>query len=338
VASSGRTRRRRSVAAVVVLVGAFSGLSTVRADPLGTSGELRRVDYQAPPDCPTASDFFERLHARAHARRPPEGATPALVVRVTRREHGVRVHGELSVRYVDGSDATRTVDGDACDSVVDALALMSAMALDPTASLDGTSAPPAEPQPVAAVTDDLDGSLPIDVRSGWHVAVGAGGGATFVIAPVGAPDGTGFLELVRGGTVWSPSVRVGFEYASSGAVGVAGGDIKLGSSLGVLDVCPASWRLGAFRLAPCVRLEGGVLDVSGVDVMPAKSALRPWAAAGALGRVRYVPLARFFVELSGGVLAPLVRDHFYFDPSDTTVFRPPVASGFAGGAVGITIR
>jgi hypothetical protein len=58
-----------------------------------------------------------------------------------------------------------------------------------------------------------------------------------------------------------------------------------------------------------------------------------------VGRVRYVTAARLFLELSGGLLAPLVRDRFFFEPnSSTTVFRAAPVSGFAGGALGFTIR
>ena len=71
---------------------------------------------------------------------------------------------------------------------------------------------------------------------------------------------------------------------------------------------------------------------------PDRSALRPWVGAGLLGSVRYVATRRFFVEVSGGVRAALVRDRFFFEPdSAVTVFQAPVVSGFAGAAVGFTI-
>ena len=320
--SSGKGRCRRGLAMAVV---AWCSPLVARAEP----GQERRIDYQAPPECPTVTDFTQRLLVRTSAR--PARADSTLVVRVTQRDHGARAHGELSVHYVDGSEATRVVDGDTCESVVDALALMSAMALDPAAI-------PAAAPPIP-VPDDAAPSVPLDARVGWHVAAGAGGGATFVLAPVAAPDVTAFVDVARGGTgLFAPALRIGFEYASSGTAGVTGGRMQMSRSLGVVEACPLAVRAGALRLAPCARIEAGGVDASGVDVTPSRSALRPWVAPGLLGRVRYVLPPRFFVELSGGVVAPLVRDHFYFDPSDTTAFRPPVVSGFAGGALGITIR
>jgi len=312
-----------------------------------------RVDYRSADGCPSAAAFLERLMARSANLKPSlEGeGRPTLVVRVTRsgsskRGAGATVHGELTVRDADGNEAKRSVDGDTCESVVDAVALMSAMALDPVGALEArhegdtaATIPPVVPPAEPTVPSNEDDTIVVDSRPGLHVAVGAGGNAAFGIAPVVAPTGDAFVELrwtTRG--LWSPSLRAGFEYAAASDAresDVAGG-IRLTRSLATVDACPIAWSVGPVRLTPCVHLEGGAVSAEGLGVTPTHSSVRPWLAGGADGRVRYSLGRRFFLELGGGLDLPFVRDQFYVEPS-TTVFKAPVVSGFLGAALGVTI-
>ncbi len=273
-----------------------------------------------------------------------ETSARRLVVRLMRRTgaraSGGSVHGELHVVYADGSEARRAVDGETCESVVDALALMSAMALNPTtarAAAEPAVEPPPAPSPPDAPPADL--RPPLDAEAGTHVAVGAGGGVALGMAPVAAPDAAVYVELARTtGALWSPSLRLGVDYATSGDAAVTGGSVQLGRTDATLDGCPFRWSPGPLRLTPCLHVEAGAVNASGLGVTPDRSALRPWVGAGLLGSVRYVATRRFFVEVSGGVRAALVRDRFFFEPdSAVTVFQAPVVSGFAGAAVGFTI-
>ena len=326
----------RSLAVLVTVAGVAAAPLLARAEGLEAAPVPLRVDYEAPPECPGVADFNQRLTARSATHVGARADVSALVVHVGRPGRGSQAHGELSVRYADGSEARRVVSGDTCDSVVDALALMSAMSLDAVSS---PSAPPVDVPPTPPEADDAGRAGLLDRRPGLHVSAGVGGGVTFAMAPVAAPDGTAFVEVShRGGTAWSPSLRAGFEYAASGAASVQGGDMKVTRSLAELDGCPLEWSPGAFRLVPCIHLEGGALEASGLSVTPENTAHRPWFAAGALARARYVTSSRLFLELAGGVLAPFVRDRFFFEPTGSTVFRAPAVSGFVGGAIGITIR
>ncbi len=173
------------------------------------------------------------------------------------------------------------------------------------------------------------------------MSVGAGGGAVSGVAPVVVPDASGFVELAwtpSPGALFAPSFRAGFDYAPSGVAGAAGvtGAMTVARSVGTLGACPLRWASGPFRLAPCLEVEGGALSASGAFVIPVRTATRPWIAVGALARARYVAPFGLFVELSGGVHAPLERDRFYFEPN-TTVFRPPAVSAFAAASLGFTI-
>jgi hypothetical protein len=324
---------------IVALAVAGGSAPEAWAEGEGPNVPSVRVDYQGPADCPTASGFQERLATRtSNIRVVREGDTTwRLVVRVARAPRGSGTHGELSIRNADGGEARRAVDGDTCESVVDALALMSAMALDP--SVMPRAAEPDAPVPAPPAAAAADVALRPDASTSLHVSAWVGGGAVFGVAPVAVPDVWAGLELApAAGSLGSPTVRAAFDYARSGASAVSsGGAIEVARSIGVVEGCPAWWSPGSFRLAPCLRLEGGALAASGLGVTPGRSAVRPWLAVGALGSARYVPRSWLFVEISGGLHVPLVRDRFYFEP-DTAVFRAPAAAGFVGGALGFAIR
>jgi hypothetical protein len=319
-----------------------------------------RIDYRGTERCSDGAEFLRELLARDPRVRTasPEERAPVLVVSVTR---GARqaVHGRLVVEDVDGTSSRRDVDGDGCESVLGALALMAAIAVDPAAPLRGDDAPGAAPgaapssspgrgdgvegaRPVAGASskDEVSpagGIAPEAGRSSLHFGVTGGASATMGTAPtvawmipVSAEIGWGLETSV------SPLVRAGFEHADSGEDAATGGDARFVLNAGTLDLCASFPVTRAVSLLPCLHAEGGTLLAAGSDIQPARSDTRPWLGLGAVGAVRYLVRSPVFVELSFGVRLPLVRDRFFFEP-DTTVFQPPVAAGFAGGCIGFTI-
>jgi hypothetical protein len=304
-----------------------------------------RVDYRGTELCSDAGQFLRELlgrDVRVRSAAPGERA-PLLVVTIT---PGVRqtLRGHLVVEDVDGTVSRRDVDGDGCESVLGALALMAAIAVDPTAPLQGPEVPkttqPA-PKAVEAVVEAKDeaSSASNSPRPGGGLRLGfvTGAGATTGIAPSVAWMIPVSTEIAWGrDTSVSPLFRAGFEHADSGDDGATGGDARFVLNAGTLDLCASVPVGGRIRLLPCLHAEAGALSATGSNIQPALSDTRPWAGLGALGAVRYLVLSPLFVELSLGVRFPLVRDRFFFEP-DTTVFRPPVAAGFAGGCLGITI-
>jgi hypothetical protein len=202
--------------------------------------------------------------------------------------------------------------------------------------------PPAEPRqeqgPRSSPTIEAPArpSIPVDSHEGWHFGVWAGGLAEWGIAPTVSPAGQVTVELLRArASPLSPAVELGFLYANSGDEPVTGGGVRMVQSIGTLDVCPLRLLVSRLRFLPCLHGEGGALEASGLDISPSRSQLRPWVAAGLLGRVRFV-FSPFFLELFGGASVPLQRDRFFFEP-DNTVFHPPFVSGTAGGGLGLTI-
>jgi hypothetical protein len=105
-----------------------------------------KLTYQAPAGCPSEDDFVAAVTARGADFDAPRGAPVAevMVVSITRADNGFA--GAFQVR--DGSEATnkREVRGAICREVADALAVVTAIALQGGAG-DGGEAPAAAPSP-----------------------------------------------------------------------------------------------------------------------------------------------------------------------------------------------
>ncbi|WP_437973240.1 hypothetical protein WMF11_30485 [Sorangium sp. So ce295] len=119
----------RWLAAVVVLAGALTG-----GDAWAEIQRLR-IAYEAHDGCPDAAAFLREVTARTDLARAAAADEAALDVRVRITSSADRSRGRITLGK--GEDArVREVDGSTCGEVVAALALITALRVDPTASLD----------------------------------------------------------------------------------------------------------------------------------------------------------------------------------------------------------
>jgi hypothetical protein len=309
-----------------------------------------RVEYSVDATCPGQDDFLARVRARTdrlERTTPDDEATPVYRVSATVTEGAA--HGRLEMVDPSGISA-RDVDGVTCEDVVDALALVLALAIDPNASsapIAPALAPPADALPAAAPP-----IAPAPVPPRLHVSGAAAGELTGGIAPKVLLGPTFYVEVdwLREDAAGSPEsgravgpslqvrpivdVRLALSLASTSTTSSTVGSADFSWTVGRAEVCPVGAFWGTVAAMPCVRFDAGVLGATGrgVDVPSTKS--RPWLAAGALARVRWTIARPIFVEVDGAVLAPIVRDHFYFARPQTTVYDVPAAGAEAGAAVG----
>jgi len=313
-----------------------------------------RVTYGSPGDCPGPGDFTSQLlrrTARLRLARPDETSVVPMKVTLSLGRHGYS--GRLEVTRSDGRVLDREVDGETCEEVVSALALVTALAFDPHASAaplaplpeaaPAASAPEAKASGPAAASSHAE-HRPRDVTprtrstepSHWHAAFGVAVGVRAGVTPdpvLVAPVLAGFdLELAEPFTL---SLLASFERSQSDEVDVAQGRAAFRWTAAALEACPVAWARGAVAVAPCLRVEGGTLEAEGSQIVPARSERRAWVALGPAGRVRWVLLEPLFAELGGALMTPLLRDRFYFWPDDT-VHRPPLVGG--SGRVGLGVR
>jgi hypothetical protein len=218
-------------------------------------------------------------------------------------------------------ETRRVVEAVDCAELVDALALVTVLAVDPTRiAVADPPDPPVAPAPAAS--------------RAWSLGVGTGAASALGVTPGALPVLPAFLEAERRGV---GRVRLGVRWGrrtSDAAVGSA----TFAWTRVQLDGCPdrAAIGRGAVAAGVCAGLQVGALRGEGAGVAEARAASRPWLAAVVAGRLRWRASSRWFAELEAAAVLPQVRDRFYFMP-DTTIHRVPPAATELAVSLGVSI-
>jgi hypothetical protein len=295
------------------------------------------LDYSAPDGCPDANSFRQQVQARTKRVSFAEPGALAWSIKVAETSGGSR--GTLRVTREKPSKLERSVKASSCAQVVDALALVAALSVDPDASLGPrekpkpaapSSAPP--PAPSAPKTRAQRGARADATATKLVLGLTLTGRSG--IAPQLAWAPRPFVGLnfrSRGGYTWGLSLSAS---QARGSATVDLGQADFTWSLGRLELFPVRASFGNWRLEPALFIEAGQLRARGVAVAPAAEVRRPALLAGALGRVSLLAFELLELEVEGGPIAPIVRDRFYLFES-TTVFRVPPITGYIGAGVGV---
>jgi hypothetical protein len=306
-----------------------------RAEPAPTPEKIEEVvelRYRAPPGCPGRDALIELIRERAPGARFAAGARRAFEISVTAGEHGYT--GALVV----DATADKQLAATRCDDLVTALALVIALAIDPTAAAprDSTAAAPRDqpaaapaPGPAAAVTrlaTDRPPAAPPRVRT---LDASIGGALALGVTP--DPLLAGSLAARRAWPALAAEVAI-----------LAGRDTTrtaaASASFTRLVARPAACRLATRRgieLGGCAHAEIGLVHATGGDIINSRGLTRLWAAAGAHGILRWPgPTSRGFVQLQLGGTAAITRDRYRFMPGIVIYETPPV-SGWLGLGAGL---
>jgi hypothetical protein len=122
-------RGRRRIRAIALLLLTAAGFPTrASAEP-----EHIRIQFSAPPRCPDGTAFMRALRRRTGRFQLFSGTeqTRVFVVTITRTD--ASVSGRLEIQGPGTETSLRNVSGSSCDEVMAALALMTALAIDPSA-------------------------------------------------------------------------------------------------------------------------------------------------------------------------------------------------------------
>ena len=277
------------------------------------------LEYQAVSGCPDRAEFVARLHTfTTKAEVTNDDGTP-------RRRFGIRVTraaGAVTGEFViddRGSKTTRSVSGTTCDEVVSALALATALAVDPDALSSETPseppppapvppptpAPPAPPLPavpspkppapvakpaLAAPTPKLPHRYALDVSLGARIGDSV---APFPLVEAVAEIGTTYfapLDL-HAGIAFAPAQRDRHaEFAD--LLGWVGAGYRL------LDLEPLSvWGQTGLEL--------GQVQAVGREISPTYRVGRLWAAVDVGLSVRLDAPGRLFFQANASGRAPL---------------------------------
>jgi hypothetical protein len=306
-------------------------MTVVAALPGGAFAAEERMDieYSAPAECPSADEFITQVLERTDsAELASEGElVRTFVVQITRV--GQDVSGSLVIREPDGSSSqSRSLRGAHCSEVAMALALATALAIDPNASFaprreELHEDPPPEPPPPplvapAASYDVVDPPDPWDPPGGdVAMDVMVGPAVHFGLGPEPALGGVLLLEG-RSTTSILASGGVELMFATIPMVQVSGAaasfDIMLARPHLCLFPVPAHGRL---RLLSCVGAEVGALRARGSDLPRTADETRLWAA-GSLGPRLLWDLGRpWSLDLQAIAAVPFKRYAFGFDNPNT---------------------
>lgn len=165
-----------------------------------------------------------------------------------------------------------------------------------------------------------------------------------------APRGGGRGERVRrddrGARVFAePSVaapdrgigplRFHADLETSSGAPAAGGSASSRLAVVAADACPLGGTFGVLRLAPCARVEGGLLSASRRGDAPVRSATRGWLAIALPVRARLPLWGPLVLDAEAGVRMPLLRDSLLVEGPEAA--DAPQVEGISAVGLGLTI-
>ena len=338
-----RTRSIRTLAASSVTAGIAAVCASVPVAAAPSDAEPLRIELAAPASCPAHPTLAERIRSHTPRVREASAAESSRALRVGVTSEGDRFVADL--RLIEDEEALeRRVPGRTCEEVLAAIALITALAIDPLASAvpsdggmssqeegarrapDSTALRPTTPEP------DAGGPPPKPVRLHARARVGV------------SLDLHGMGELVLGRSVWvegalatrlAPALRIRLARTQSFTEDQNERSAYFHLTTVALETCFTAARSRAtLELRPCAGLAGGVLEGAsaafGVQRMP-----RPWASLGAMLQGRWAIHGPLELEAALGLGLPLVRDNFFFLPRDD-VYRAPGVVLLGNVGVGTT--
>jgi len=297
-----------------------------------------QLSYSAPATCPDAAAYRAQVAARTPRGRPARGGEPAIALTVVVQDVPGGNTGTLELLTPDGAISMREVSAADCAQVVAALALVTALAIDPNASTAAVPVPPAAsaqlprpptaPAPAPPAKDQS--------RDRWHFGLGLLVEALGGVAPEVLFFPRPFVQVTR-------ELDASFGYAlrlsgarAHGEVTHQGGSADFALLAGRLEGCPLRFSpTPRLALSACVPLDAGRLEAAGSGFTPSQRVARPWLSAGALARVEWQLVDVLVLEAAGELFFPIVRDRFFVG-DDATLHRVP---GLAAGAtLGLGVR
>jgi hypothetical protein len=311
--------------------------------------EAVRIDYAAPAACPNAAAFLRSIKERTTRFRQATATESARSFRVRVSGLSSSFAGRLEIVGPDDSTAVRNVDSPSCSEVSNALALMTALAIDPSALVSQSK--PADERPtepasaveaeqkqrsVPSTMTDSPRSVP-DASTGppWRWSAGVQGHTTFAVTPDLGYGGDLFVDVeAPDSSALGPAARIGLFLNQSVVDLPTGPSARFSWIAAALEGCPVRLRAPALRLAvhPCLAVRMGVLSGEGQSMTQPKQATSLWSDVGPLLRLRVQVGARVNLEVQGALMLPLYRPTFTIldNGSDTSAFAVPAVGGSLG--------
>lgn len=330
------------VGALALLLTGTTGI-TAEVEP-APPAKTARLEVQALPECTTREELLARIAARSRRIRFDEdtdgGSTSTLRVAVAATpRHGAV--GDLVIVGPDGRTSTRRLSAPTCAEATDALALIIALMLDPSAAITPTPPPPplvVTPPPPRRVQPPAVVAAPppaLPHPAARRFGVGAAGQVLFGPSPAALP---GFALWALAGldrdSLWSPVLLLAWIHAFDSGLGEKGGTAGFTLDAASLDACPLRLRALFMEARACGTALVGRLIAGGSETYSPTAIAQPYAALGGALMVVAGPWRHLEVVGRFGAAASLVRDSFQFLPY--TFHRTDAVT--LSGSLGIGIR
>lgn len=309
-----------------------AGLAFVLYSQPGQAEELGPIPvsfgYRAPASCMTEEQAFDLVHSRTErVVRAAEGeSAQRLTMSVEQTPDGYR--GELSVSRHEQAPDTRSMTGDDCDEVVEALALTAALSIDPNATLTIGRARTKAPASTREPAPSRSGTARI------HVTIGGALSLEKILDPPVHLGGSLLVALSRRDTrVFLPvEVRISLKYASE-----AGGEdvSRIGTSVlsSRISYCPLRWGdEQAILLCPVSEL--GLISAQGQGFDNATGTSRFLATLGIEATLRSDLFGRGEVWVSPSLNVPLTERQFAVAPGPEILARTVPIGGSISTGIG----
>jgi hypothetical protein len=324
------------------------GLSASAAPPDET--EPIRLEYTAPSGCPDANEFGRRVFGRTSKARAAEEAEAARTFVVLIETSGAETQGSLVVREDGMSTLARRVSGKNCDEVSRALALATALAIDPEAAIEtpepipsdaGTagagatsSAPDATQEtPKPPIDTPPPDKTPTTAES-ERIALLFGPSAAFGLAPnptFGASVGLEWNSPIARSSAFGGE----FVFLTGAKNEVAGAKSSFVFAFARPYACPVGVPLGTnVGLLPCVAVALGAVVASGSELENPEKETRFWATGELALRLDIAFSEDWFMDLAGGAIFPFTRYQFVFRTPETAIYDIPAVAAGVGLRVG----
>jgi hypothetical protein len=334
----GTKRAVASCAAPALIAWSLASPADASAAPDGAELEPVHLAYRASGSCPTIDSFEGEVRRAAPDFRVTDDEHARLFSIVL--EDATPARGRLAITKDGEKLGAREVTGKDCEEAMALLAFAVALAVDPRALPPAATAPQAphpEPKPPAAAPAPAHAGKPTPRETWWALSIH--GFAASAFAPNATFGGGPAVDFgMRLGPLL-PSLRVGFDYATSASVTVDAAPITFADVLAFVDACPTSLTLGPVAIRPCLRVDAGTRILTSADIPEAQVVYRPWLDVGAMVHVR-VRLARgFFAEAGGGALFDAFQDDAFLSPAaEFPVHRVPPSGARGEVTVGVEFR
>jgi len=299
-----------------------------------------QLEFNVPAQCADSVQFADRVHGRSERIQFAASANNLLTITVQGQD--ANWTGIASFTEADQDSVSRQITARSCDEVVDGLALVAVMVLDPEAMQRASNEPtsreaippaPAVLPPAPEIPKRKPPTLTVPEAPG-HFHYGIDGILTLIAGP--APNlllGYGasvHASWVKRHRILSPKLRLAYTHSKRSGYGARSGVADFTLDNITLGLCPIAMTLHPLGVRPCVAGSLGRLAAEGYRTFVPVTERLIWAQIDAQIEIVWSPTKRLEVFALPALGLALRRYSFSFLPYEFYQQPPVILSGTAG--------